>query len=99
MACLLEAPLRMSVLSVSLLFQVHLSKLQPGNSKDVCLLVICFAMRRPEQRNLNRVVYFWVLACRLICCAAPPRSSVRLFSLLVSAAGAGRCRSGEGSAQ
>lgn len=64
MACLLEAPLRMSVLSVSLALQVHSSKLQSANSKHKALCVAWFATRRPEERNFIRVFIF-LLACEL----------------------------------
>lgn len=57
MACLLEAPLRMSVLSVSLKFQVQLSKLQYVNSKTKCLYIMWFVMRRSEECNFKRVVF------------------------------------------
>lgn len=57
MACLLEAPLRMSVLSVSLVFQVHLSKLQSVNSKNKCLYVTWFVIRRSDECNFIRVVF------------------------------------------
>lgn len=57
MACLLEAPLRMSVLSVSLAFQVHLAKLQYVNSKNKCLHITWFVMRRSDECNFIRVVF------------------------------------------
>lgn len=57
MACLLEAPLRMSVLSVSLVFQVQFSKLQSVNSKNKCLYISWFVTGNQELCNFKGGVF------------------------------------------